>query len=106
MEVGHLSREKQLELLSIARQQSEKSGLSPDFSCGLRHQSWHGYYPYIGGLRLWDGKNLQALEKISPLIASLATPSNSAWLIYPREINQNLKKELSLLVEDHEYNIK
>ena len=45
-----------------------------------------------GGLRLWDGHNLQALEQCSPLVNSLATPAATAWLIHPSEITDELRK--------------
>ncbi len=92
--VDHLERTQQLELLSIARKKAEDQGKEADICCGLRLHNWHGYYPYKSGLRLWDGENLRALEKSSPLISSLITPASSAWLIHPREISNELKKTL------------
>ena len=71
---------------------AEAKGLEPSLCCGLRHQELRGYHPYRGGLRLWNGKQLQALERASPLVASLATPSESAWLIHPREIATELRQ--------------
>ncbi len=95
--VGNLENELQLESLVIARNLSEKSGFDPDFCCGLRHQSLHGYHPYRGGLRLWDGIDLKAIENVSPIVASLTSPADLAWLIHPREIHNDLKKELYIL---------
>ena len=63
----------------------------PTLCCGLRQHQLHGYHPYRGGLRLWDGHSLQALEQESALVSSLATPAESAWLIHPREIAAELK---------------
>ncbi|WP_320675131.1 HD domain-containing protein [Prochlorococcus sp. MIT 1341] len=92
--VDHLENSQQLEILSISRQLTQKQGQDPDFCCGLRRQNWHGYLPYKGGLRIWDGKNLSALEKNSALIESLITPTSSAWLIHPKEVNKALENEL------------
>ncbi len=89
--LGEMNNENQLEMLAKARKMAETKGLNPDTTCGLRHQKLHGYLPYRGGLRLWDGDKLIALEKVSPLTASLISPASSAWLIYPREINDELK---------------
>ena len=90
--VDHLSRENQLNALVEAGRLAEAKGLEPSLCCGLRHQELRGYHPYRGGLRLWNGKQLQALEQASPLVASLATPSESAWLIHPREIATELRQ--------------
>ncbi len=94
--VNHLNNGQQLEALAIARKLSEKYDIEPDICCGLRQQNLHGYHPYKGGLRLWDGEQLKALEKASPLVESLIAPAGAAWLIYPKEIHHELKKELNL----------
>ncbi len=94
--VNNLSNEKQLEVLSIARQLTERSGQDPDLCCGLRHHQHHGYHPYKGGLKLWDGIQLKALDNESLLVKTLITPIGTAWLIYPREIHEELKQNLIL----------
>ncbi len=93
--IEHLSNEKKLEALAIARNLSEKIGSDPDLFCGLRQQKHHGYHPYKGGLRLWDGEKLMAIEEASPLIRSLIKPFGESWLIYPKEIHTKLKASLS-----------
>ncbi len=95
--LNSLNQIEQLEALSLARQLAERRGEDPSLSCGLRKQSLHGYQPYIGGLRLWDGVKLLAIEKASILIASLIKPGGTSWLIYPREIDKELKQKLSNL---------
>ncbi len=95
IEVNHLSRENQLELLAQARLLAEKQGQDPSYCCGLRHNKLHGYLPYKGGLRLWDGKDLKALEQVSPLVSSLIEPTDSSWLIHPREIHHQLLNTIS-----------
>ena len=93
--------EDQLKALSIARNLAKKNGSDPDISCALRKKKLHGYYPYIGGLRIWDGLNLEALENRSSLIRSLIKPSESTWLIYEKEINDELKIEIDLLKKEN-----
>ena len=95
--VERLSRENQLAALAMANRLAEAIGLDANLCCGLRHQELRGYHPYRGGLRLWDGRHLLALEKASPLVASLTTPAETSWLIHPPEIHQDL-----LLAMDHE----
>ena len=89
-----MRQESQLDILVIARKLAEKEGMDPDLCCGLRHQHLHGYHAYKGGLRLWDGDHLRAIEKASPLINSLITRADSAWLIFPKEIDVDLQNKL------------
>jgi HD superfamily phosphohydrolase len=94
--VDHLSRENQLKSLAIATRLAESQGHDPRNSCGLRHQQIRGYYPYRGGLRLWDGENLQALEQASPLVESLIQPAATSWLIHPGDISAELRQTMAL----------
>ncbi len=59
------------------------------------------YHPYKYGLRLWDGDNLKALERVSPLVDRLIEPNQSYWLIYPKEIESELKIEIDKLEIKH-----
>jgi HD superfamily phosphohydrolase len=94
LDVDNLSKETQLECLAQARGLAEAKGLDPSLCCGLRHQQLHGYHPYRGGLRLWNGQQLQALEKSSALVKSLSKPVSTSWLIYPKQISQELKRKV------------
>ena len=94
--VDQLNRGQQLEVLATARRLAEASGFDPGLCCGLRHQELRGYHPYRGGLRLWDGRTLQALEQASPLVASLSEPAASSWLIHPREISIQLRQDMDV----------
>ena len=94
--VTQLTREEQLQALAVAGRLAEQRGIDASLSCGLRHQELRGYHPYRGGLRLWDGQRMQALEEASPLVASLATPAATSWLIHPREIQKELKSAMDV----------
>ena len=39
---------------------------------------------------------MQALEEASPLVARLATPAATSWLIHPREIQKELKSAMDV----------
>ena len=101
LNISSFTLETRLEALAKARLLSEKYFIEPDISCGLREQIVKSYHPYKYGLRLWDGKNLQALEKVSPLVERLIEPNQSSWLIYPKEIETELKKEIENLKIKH-----
>ena len=83
-----------LELLAVARQLASAAGLEPEGCCGLQQRSSRGYNVYKGGLRLWDGRRLEALEQRSALVDTLAQAQQSAWLIHPVEISKALAQRL------------
>ena len=93
-DVSHCSPAERLELLAAARQLSEAEGLSAETSCGLQQRQSRGYHPYKGGLRLWDGERLQALEQRSSLVQSLTIAVELAWLIHPGEVAPKLRQLL------------
>ncbi len=85
-DVASRDRGSQLELLAQARTLASQAGFDPDGCCALEQRQTRGYHPYAGGLRLWDGRTLQALEQRSPLVHSLSEPVQLAWLIHPAEV--------------------
>jgi uncharacterized protein len=91
-DVSHLSAPQRLALLAQARRLSEAAGLQPDLCCGLHQQQNRGYHPYKGGLRLWDGLRLGALEQRSALVRSLIQPTEIAWLIHPAPVSTALRQ--------------
>ena len=97
--IEDLNTENQLEALAIARKMTQDNNKDPDLNCGIRHNKFFGYHPYKSGLRIWDGKNLKALEKNSLLIEKLIHPYNSTWLIYPKIINDSLINKIIILRE-------
>ncbi|MCP9773660.1 HD domain-containing protein [Synechococcus sp. Tobar12-5m-g] len=92
IDVTRLAQGQQLQLLARAQRLSSKVGLDPSLCCALHQRQSQGYHPYKGGLRLWDGETLRALEASSPLVASLTQPVALAWLIHPTEISLALQQ--------------
>ncbi|MBE9173131.1 HD domain-containing protein [Cyanobium sp. LEGE 06143] len=93
-DVASRDRGSQLELLAQARTLASQAGFDPDGCCALEQRQTRGYHPYAGGLRLWDGRTLQALEQRSPLVHSLSEPVQLAWLIHPAEVAPKLRRFL------------
>jgi HD superfamily phosphohydrolase len=93
--VGHLPPAQRLELLAKARQLAEAQGFCAEVNCGLQQRQSRGYHAYKGGLRLWDGERLQALEQRSALVQSLSAPVEWAWLIHPAEVAPKLRQLIS-----------
>ncbi|MBM5797879.1 MAG: HD domain-containing protein [Cyanobacteria bacterium K_Offshore_0m_m2_072] len=101
-DVSALATGERLELLAWARQLSDAAGLVSERCCGLLQRQSRGYHAYKGGLRLWDGSQLQALEQRSPLVQSLCQPRELAWLIHPAEVGTALRQELQVRLGEAE----
>ncbi|MEB3320029.1 MAG: HD domain-containing protein [Cyanobium sp.] len=93
--VSHLPPGQRLELLALAGRLAEAAGFSAELTCGLQQRQSLGYHAYKGGLRLWDGERLQALEQRSSLVRSLTEPMELAWLIHPAEVAPKLRQLIS-----------
>jgi len=91
-DVSGVGAPQRLELLAQARRLAQTAGMQADLCCGLHEQQNRGYHPYKGGLRLWDGLRLGALEQRSALIRSLIQPTEIAWLIHPAEVSVELRQ--------------
>jgi HD superfamily phosphohydrolase len=94
-DVSELAPSRRLELLAEAQRLAEAAGVAPEGCCGLQQRQSLGYDPYRGGLRLWDGQRLQALERRSSLVRSLTSPQEIAWLIHPPEASAALGRLLA-----------
>lgn len=95
-DVSRFPAARRLELLARARHLAEQHGFRAETCCGLQQRQSRGYHAYKGGLRLWDGRHLQALEQRSALVQSLAQPVDRAWLIHPAEVAPKLRQSLEL----------
>lgn len=100
VDVGELSSTERLELLARTRNLAERAGLAAESCCGLHQRQSRGYLAYKGGLRLWDGERLQALEQRSALVRSLSERLEMAWLIHPAEINPAVRALLAERLAD------
>jgi HD superfamily phosphohydrolase len=94
-EVSHLDAGQRLELLALAQRLCAGAGLVAERCGGLQQRQNRGYHPYKGGLRLWNGHDLQALEQRSKLVRSLTEPTQMAWLIHPAEVSKTLRLQLA-----------
>jgi HD superfamily phosphohydrolase len=94
-DVSQLDAGQRLELLALAQRLSSAAGLAAERCCGLQQRQNRGYHPYKGGLRLWNGHDLQALEQRSALVRSLTEATQLAWLIHPAEVSTALRLRLA-----------
>jgi HD superfamily phosphohydrolase len=95
LDVSELEPTRRLELLAEAQRLAKAAGMDAEGCCGLQQRQSLGYDPYRGGLRLWDGQRLQALEQRSSLVRSLTRRQEIAWLIHPAEATPALRNLLA-----------
>jgi len=48
-------------------------------------------------------RQARGFRKVSPLVDRLIEPNQSSWLIYPKEIESELKLEIENLKNKHNY---
>jgi HD superfamily phosphohydrolase len=94
VDVAELTPGERLELLAETRGLAERAGLLAEGCCGLHQRQSRGYLAYKGGLRLWDGQRLEALERRSALVRSLTERLEMAWLIHPAEVGPAVRERL------------
>jgi uncharacterized protein len=99
-DVSAMASSTRLELLAAAQGLARRQGLAAEGCCGLHQQKSSGYFTYKGGLRLWDGQRLQALERRSELVNTLAKPRAMAWLIHPAEVSADLRQLIDVRLTD------
>lgn len=98
-DVSWLAPAGRLELLAEAQGLARREGLLAESCCGLHQRHSRGYHTYKGGLRLWDGQRLEALEHRSALVRSLTVRREMAWLIHPVEVSAAVRERLAHRME-------
>jgi uncharacterized protein len=83
--------ELQRQLLEQSRSLVEQQGWDSAYYTGLRVTHSRGYSPYRQGIKLQTEQGLCQISERSPLIRALIPQQQSAWLIYPREIEADLE---------------
>lgn len=63
--------------------------------CTLQNTQARGYTLYEQGIFLRDGADLRELADASQLVRSLIQPETRVWLVYPREVESEVRKLLS-----------
>lgn len=91
LDVSHLDLAKRSTLLQKTQQLLEQAGFASSYYTGLRVALSRGYTLYQHGIKLQTELGLQEISEVSPLIQTLIQPSQRAWLLYPREIESDLR---------------
>ena len=95
-DISFLSKVNRLKILAFARKLCEKNGYSSEIFCGIKEKSFKGFESN-NALKIWDGTYQGLLEDSSPLIKTLMRSEESALIIYPDEIKNEIKNEILLI---------
>jgi uncharacterized protein len=68
----------------------EQQGLNPDDYRTIQTTTTRGYTLYQKGINLLTEQGICELSEVSLLVQTLIQPAHRAWLIYPREIEQDM----------------
>jgi len=94
--ISFLSKIERLEILSFARKLCKANNYDSETFCGIKEKSFKGFVSN-NSLKIWDGFYQSALENSSDLIKSLMKPEESSFIIYPREISNEVNKQISAI---------
>ncbi len=67
-----------------------QQGFNPDDYRTIQTSTTRGYTLYQKGINLLTEQGICELSEVSPLVQTLIQPAHRAWLIYPREIEQDM----------------
>lgn len=92
-----LDTEGQEQLLRRCRDWATAAGWDAAVMVGLRRRSRLGYSRYRQGIKVLTDEGIQPISGRSPLIRALIQPSRTAWLIYPKPLDEAVKREIAAL---------
>ena len=95
-DISFLSKLKRLEILSFARNLCQINNYDSEIFCGIKEKSFKGFESN-NSLNIWDGFYQKSLENDSALIKTLMKSQESSLIIYPEEISNQVKRQISIL---------
>lgn len=88
LDVTDLAQDDRQTLLQTAQQRFANANAT--YYAGLQVSLSRGYTLYQRGIKCQTTKGLLELSELSPLVRTLTTPYERAWLIYPRSLDSTL----------------
>jgi len=95
-DISFLSKLDRLEILAFARKLCERNNYDSEIFCGIKERSFKGFESK-NALNIWDGIYQNSLENNSALIKTLMKSEESSLIIYPGEIKNEIKNQISLM---------
>ena len=93
-DISFLSKIKRLEILAFARKLCESNNYDSEIFCGIKERSFNGFKA-DNALKIWDGTFQNSLENSSALIKTLIKSEESAFIIYPEVIKNEIQNQIS-----------
>ena len=98
-DISFLSKIKRIKVLAFAKKLCEQNNYDSDIFCGIKERSFKGFESN-NALRIWDGTYQNSLESTSALIKTLMKSEESSFIIYPCEIKNEIKNQISITRND------
>jgi len=94
IEITCCSEPERQQLLGQTQQAVQQWGWDAHYYCGLYQRSMRGYTLYDRGIKVQTAQGIQEINELSPLVQSLSQTQTRAWLIYPREVTNQVMEWL------------
>jgi HD superfamily phosphohydrolase len=94
IEITRCSEPERQQLLGQTQQAVQQWGWDAHYYCGLYQRSMRGYTLYDRGIKVQTAQGIQEINELSPLVQSLSQTQTRAWLIYPREVTNQVMEWL------------
>ena len=94
--ISFLNNIQKLELLAYTKKRCEESNFNSSIFCGIKEKKFRGFESN-NSLKVWDGNYLINLDKASPLVQTLMKGEDNSLIIYPEEIQNDIKNRIFIL---------
>ena len=98
-DISFLGKIKRIKVLAFAKKLCEQNNYDSDIFCGIKERSFKGFESN-NALRIWDGTYQNSLESTSALINTLMKSEENSFIIYPCEIKNEIKNQISVIRND------
>jgi len=95
-DISFLNKLDRLKILAFARKLCERNNYDSEIFCGIKEKSFKGFESN-NALKIWDGTYQNSLENTSSLVRTLMKSEESAFIIFPSVIKNEIKNEISLI---------
>tara|TARA_A100001035_G_C27766650_1_gene494001 strand:+ start:90 stop:1346 length:1257 start_codon:yes stop_codon:yes gene_type:complete len=99
-DISFLSNLQRLQVLSVAKKLCRINNYDSEIFCGIKERASQGFESN-NSLKIWDGTYQRSLEKSSVLVKTLTKSEESALIIYPKEIKNEIQDQIQKLRDNY-----